>query len=342
MIVQENGKWGIGMFDWNFYWEMARMTLPYCLMAGFFLDALIGDPQKWPHLVRFLGKGISYFDRRFNLPDLEGRDLYLRGIWLVLCFPAFAALLSSSLLYISYRVSMPLYYFIRVILIWQCLAVRDLAHEASEVAEALRSLGLVAARKQLSRIVGRDTSQLSASDCVKATVETVAENFADGIVAPLFFLALFDLPGMIFYKTVNTLDSMVGYRNERYLFFGRASAKLDDLLNWLPARLAALILLMVSPFLGLDWREGWRIFIRDRGKHLSPNSGQTEAAVAGLMHLTLGGTHVYHGKKVTKPSIGDGNRVAEIRDIDTVVKLMLYSSLFSLIFSLLAIWYSVN
>lgn len=304
------------------YAEIASISLPFTILAAFGLDLLLGDPQDWPHMIRWVGRGITAIDARFNRAEDPQRQRLGRGILLAFVYPSLIALALSALLQFFFRLSLPLYFFFRVLAAWQLLAVKDLAYEAGEVAKALREKGLPAARARLSRIVGRDTAELGESDCCKAVVETVAENFSDGIVAPLLFLLLFDVPGMIFYKVVNTLDSMVAYRNKRYEYFGKASAKLDDILNYFPSRIAALILLLASLITGLDAREGWRVFRRDRNKHPSPNSAQTEAVAAGAMHLKLGGPSVYGGILLEKPALGDDRRKADANDIDTVIRLL--------------------
>lgn len=321
------------------YVETAAMSLPFTILFAFLLDMMLGDPEEWPHVIRWIGKGITFIDARFNKTEVPQRQLLGRGILLAFVYPSLISLIVSLILRAFFQLSLPLYYFFRAILAWQLLAIHDLAHEAGEVARVLKERGIEAARRQLSRIVGRDTSALDESACCKATVETVAENFSDGIVAPLLFLLIFDLPGMVFYKTVNTLDSMVAYRNDRYEYFGKASARLDDVLNFLPSRLAALILMPASLFLGLDTKAGWRVFKRDRYKHPSPNSAQTEAFVAGAMRLTLGGPNLYHGKMVDKPSLGDDPRKAVPRDIDTVIRLLWAgSALTVLLFTVIAFW----
>ena len=192
---------------------------------------------------------------------------------------------------------------------------------------ALQAEDLPLARKQLSGLVGRETQTLSAEEVTKACVETVAENTSDGEIAPLFYLFLGGVPLGFFYKAVNTLDSMVGYRNETYEYFGKAAAKLDDFWNWLPARISAWLMMTTAVLLRLDGKQALQIYLRDRRKHLSPNSAQTESVAAGAMGIQLGGTHVYFGKVVEKPTIGDATRHAQPTDILTANKLLFGSSL---------------
>ncbi|MDD4085100.1 MAG: adenosylcobinamide-phosphate synthase CbiB, partial [Acidaminococcaceae bacterium] len=194
----------------------------------------------------------------------------------------------------------------------------------------LRTEGIEAARKQLSFIVGRDTADLNEEEVTKATVETVAENTTDGIVAPMLFMFIGGAPLTFLYKAVNTMDSMVGYRNEKYLYFGRCSARLDDLLNFLPARLAGVLMIAASYFLAYDYKGACRIFLRDRNNHLSPNSAQTEASCAGALNIELGGGHFYAGRFVPKQTIGEAVKKAELNDIKKANNLMLVTSVLSL------------
>ena len=207
------------------------------------------------------------------------------------------------------------------------MAARCLATESSKVYCALQADDLPLARKQLSWLVGRETKNLSAEEVTKACVETVAENTSDGEIAPLFYLLLGGVPLGFFYKAVNTLDSMVGYRNEIYEYFGKASAKLDDICNWIPARLSAWFLIAASFLLSLDGKGALRIYFRDRRKHLSPNSAQTEAVAAGAIGIQLGGTHIYFGNVVEKPTIGDAIRTAKAEDIQTANKMLFVASI---------------
>lgn len=319
------------------YSSYLRETALYVLLAAVLLDLLLGDPEGWPHPVRAIGQGIAWLDRLLMRPLLTKEQQLARGALLGLAYPAFLTLLVSGLLYFFYRLALPLFWALRILLAWQLLALKNLAAEAQGVARVLQTQGLEAGRRQVSRIVGRETQDLSEEEVVKATVETVAENFNDGFVAPLCFLVLLDVPGLFFFKCVNTLDSMVGYRNARYLYFGRVSARLDDILNFLPARLAALLLLLGAPLAGLSLRAAWRTFRRDRGQHLSPNSGQTEAVMAGALGIQLGGTHIYHGKAIVKPKIGEAGRPAETADIGRSVQLLYLAASLAVLLASLAL-----
>lgn len=306
-------------------WELytwAQSSLYLTALLALVLDLILADPLSSAHPVVWVGKLISFWDRQLNRPLLQPAQRLGRGLLLAVFLPSALTLALQLVLRVLFSLNPYLYLLFRLILVWQFLALKGLAQEAEAVATALRSQGLEAARRRLARIVGRDTAQLSSGQVIQATVETVAENFGDGVVAPLFFFALFDLPGMLFYKVVNTLDSMLGYHNARYEDFGKAAARLDDVLNFLPARLAAIALLLACPLAGLDGRAAWRSFRRDRYQHASPNSGQTEAVTAGALGIQLGGTHKYGGVELVKPTIGEAKRSPEIRDIDKIIRLL--------------------
>jgi adenosylcobinamide-phosphate synthase len=211
------------------------------------------------------------------------------------------------------------------------LAATSLRKESGKVYDALKKGNLAKARHAVSMIVGRDTASLDAAGVTRAAVETVAENTSDGVVAPLFFIAIGGAAGGFFYKAVNTLDSMIGYKNSRYIHFGSFAAHLDDLMNFIPSRIAGLLMVVMSASAGLDRANAWKIFRRDRRKHASPNSAQTEAAMAGALNVRLAGDAVYFGKTVHKPYIGDANREIEAEDIRRAGRLMNLTSAASLV-----------
>ena len=277
------------------------LFLPALAADLFWGDALSGryHPVIWiGFLIEQLEKGL-YPGRRDT--DLEFR----RGLYVVLITLAMTIAGISLLLYLSFAAGFMIHSVVLFFLLYALLACGGLAREAQKVIKDLEEQGLEAGRMALSRIVGRETAGLEADGIYRAVIETVAENFSDGVVAPLFYLFLGGLPLAWLYKAVNTLDSMLGYKNERYLHFGRAAARLDDLLNYLPARISALVIIAGGFFQGLDWRSGWRIMKRDRYAHSSPNSAWPEAAMAGLLGVQLGGDNIYHGRLVRKPSIGE-------------------------------------
>jgi len=275
---------------------------PYILISAVILDLLIGDPRCFPHPVVYMGKLIMVLEkvlRRLVTNDRVG------GIILLVLTVSITVGLAFALLKGAYAVSPCLGFAVAVILSWSCIAARSLHRESRLVAYALVRGELAAARRYLSNIVGRDTADLDEPEIWRATVETVAENTSDGVIAPLLYLFLGGPLLAIAYKAINTLDSMVGYRNERYLEFGRASARFDDLANFIPARITGLLMVASAPLFGLSAGNSWRIMRRDGRNHSSPNSGIPEAAVAGALGIRLGGTNLYAGKPVAKPTIGD-------------------------------------
>lgn len=227
------------------------------------------------------------------------------GLLLLLLTVGITAAVAALLLQVAYAIHPFAGVLVATILSWNCLAARSLQHESGLVAQALVAGDLEKARKQLSYIVGRDTENLKEADIWRGAVETVAENSSDGVIAPLLFLLLGGPVLGLAYKAVNTLDSMVGYKNEKYLLFGRASARFDDLANWVPARLTGLLMVLAAPFIGLSLKGAWRIMTRDGRNHSSPNSGIPEAAAAGALGVQLGGTNYYFGAAMEKPTIGD-------------------------------------
>lgn len=299
--------------------------LALCLGAA--LDAFWGDPRGIPHVVVGMGRliaALEHFLRR-TFPKTARAEAWA-GALLVWSMLAVSLLLPLLLLVLAYNLSPWLGLLAEGLLIWQLLAARDLREESMAVYTALKKADLPAARKALSRIVGRDTEMLDEAGIVRAAVETVAENASDGSVAPLFYIALGGAPLGCLYKAVNTMDSMLGYKNETYLHFGRFAARTDDVLNFLPARLTALLIIFVCPMLGFAGRHARRIWRRDRRRHASPNSAQPEAACAGALGIRLGGDAVYFGKVQRKPTIGDDSRPVEGEDIPRANRLMLAAS----------------
>ncbi len=270
--------------------------------AAVLLDWLLGDPRWLPHPVVQIGRLIAWLERLLRRCRLDG---LLGGALLLLITVGITAAVTGGVLYGARLVHPWLGDAVAVLFSWTCLAARSLHRESRLVADALRRGDLPVARRYLSFIVGRDTAELDAGECWRGAVETVAENASDGVIAPLLFLMLGGPVAGLAYKAVNTLDSMVGYRNDRYLLFGRASARFDDLLNLIPARLTGLLMVLVAPFVGLSCRGAWRVMRRDGRNHSSPNSGISEAAAAGALGVRLGGTNRYFGKPAEKPTIGD-------------------------------------
>ena len=284
-------------------------TLALC--AGFVLDLLLGDPQGWPHIVRGIGGLIAALEKAFY----PMKNKRLGGRLLAVCVLFLCTALPAVFLYLMWRLSPWAYLVFEALLCWQLIALKSLRTESRKVYEALIKNDLLAARKAVSMIVGRDTTALDENAVTRAAVETVAENASDGVIAPLFYLTLGGAVLGMLYKAVNTMDSMIGYKNERYMDFGRFAAKLDDCMNYLPSRLSALLMITMARPYGLDAKNARRIWKRDRRKHASPNSAQTEAAMAGALNVRLAGNAYYFGKLHEKPYIGDDLRPIEPKDI---------------------------
>ena len=293
------------------------------IFAGFLLDCLLGDPMSRAHPVVLMGKLISFLEKalRPRFPKTP-RGERTAGTVLAILVPLISASIGFLLLYLAWLVHPWVYFVLSAFLCWQCFAARCLMTESKKVVSCLEKEGLEAGRRQVAMLVGRDTGRLSEEQVIKATVETVAENTSDGVVAPLCWMILFGAVGGLFYKAVNTMDSMVGYKNDRYLNFGRTAAKLDDGVNYVPARLSALAMVSAAYLLKLDGPNAWRIWRRDRRNHASPNSAQTESVCAGALGVQLGGNASYFGKLYKKPTIGDPRRAVERADIDRACKLM--------------------
>lgn len=277
------------------------------------LDFFLGDPKKLPHPIILVGKLISLYERIFY----RGNKKVMGFIFMMATLITVGGIL-WLLLWLAGHWPV-IYWLVTVYLLYTSLAWRSLKKETGYVFQALAKGNIVKARKMLSYVVGRDTENLNEEEIVKATVETMGENTIDGVLAPLFYMFIGYFCGLpvIFvyiYKTINTLDSMVGYKNDKYSEFGYFSAKLDDVVNWLPARIGSLLMLLGGGLLGYDLKSGFKIWRRDRFAHNSPNSAQSESVVAGLLGLKLGGAHFYFGKEVYKPTIGDEIRKPDLKD----------------------------
>ena len=302
---------------------MTRFASPAALALGFGLDLLCGDPHGFPHIVVFAGKLIAWGEtilRPLFPPAKRGERA--AGALLVFIVTAVCTALPALLLRLLYARSFWGGLAAESFFCYQLLAARALCDESRTVAAALEAGDLGSARHWLSMIVGRDTDLLDETGVVKAAVETVAENTADGVVAPLFWIGLFGVPGGCFCKAVNTMDSMIGYKNERYRWFGTAAARLDDLVNFVPARLAGLLMVAAAGLCRFDAANAWRIFRRDRLRHASPNSAHAEAACAGALRVQLAGPASYGGQVEDKPFLGDPLRPVETADIARSHKLL--------------------
>ena len=295
----------------------------FALLIGALLDLLLGDPHGIPHPVVLIGKLISVLERALRrvFPKSEAGEKLAGGVlWLLTVCVSTAV--PALLLWLCHRVSPWLRLAVESVMCWQVLAARSLRDESMRVYDALETGDLERSRSAVSMIVGRDTAELDDAAVTRAAVETVAENTSDGVVAPMLFLAIGGAPLGFFYKAVNTMDSMLGYVEPPYKNIGMIPAKADDVLNFLPARISALLMLAAGWLSGLDVRNGWRIFVRDRYRHASPNSAQTESVCAGLLGLRLAGDAWYHGVLHKKEYIGDALREIKHRDIPRTCRLM--------------------
>lgn len=303
----------------------------FAFIAGFVLDLLIGVPHFIPHPVRLIGSLISFCDKRLNCDagyNISEKKLnltkYKRGM--LLAFTVIFATFAMSVIIIVAAYSINLYAGViaEAVMTWQILATKCLRVEGMRVYDALRTDGIDAGRRAVSMIVGRDTSVLDAAGVTRAAVETIAENTSDGVIAPMLYTAIGGPVLGFVYKAVNTMDSMLGYKNDKYMYFGRFAAKLDDVVNFIPARISA-YLMIAAAFIGgrqFDGKNAYRIFKRDRFNHASPNSAQTESVCAGALRVQLAGDAVYFGKLVKKKYIGDGLREIEYEDIKRANRLM--------------------
>ena len=301
------------------------------LILAFVLDALLGDPVWLYHPIRVIGKWISLtekFLRQYFPANLWGERMAGVFLTILVVLPSFG--LPAGIIFMAGKLHPWLAYVLEVFWMYQILAMKCLKVEALKVYDALAHQDIALARQRLSWLVGRDTVNLSEEEIVKATVETVAENTTDGVIAPMLFMAIGGAPLGFAYKAVNTLDSMVGYRNDKYRYFGTASARTDDVVNFIPARLGGGLMVIAAFLCRYDASGAWRCFVRDRNKHLSPNSAQTESACAGALGIQLGGTHDYFGKPGEKPTLGDEKRQAGPEDIRRANRLMVVTSILCL------------
>ena len=292
------------------------------MLAGFLLDLIIGDPEGWTHPVIWIGKWILFMEKRLRRKggNLRRSALVLTASTVLLSMAATAAVL--GILALVHKAAL----FIGMCIIsWWCLSAKCLAVESKGVYRAL-GVSVEKGRTQVARIVGRDTTELTEEEIVCATVETVAENTTDGVISPMLYLVIGGPVLAMGFKAASTLDSMVGYLNEKYRDIGWSSAKFDDVLNYIPARICGWLMCIGASFVKLDGKNAIRIMRRDHANHLSPNCAWSESAAAGAMHIQLGGTHTYFGKVVEKPTIGDDDRPVEKRDILRANRLLYVSS----------------
>ena len=304
------------------------------LFIGFCIDLLVGDPHGIPHPIVWIGRLITFLEKKLRSifpKSAAGEKTAGAFLWFIVVIISTGT--SWLILSLCQKISMIFRIAVESIMCWQILAIRDLRDESMKVHNELTKGDIPAARRAVSMIVGRDTERLDEKGIIRAAVETVAENTSDGIIAPMLFLSYGGAPAGFFYKAVNTMDSMLGYIDAPYMDFGWFPAKADDLCNFIPARLAAMLMLLAGFVQGLNFRNGWKIFKRDRYKHASPNSAQTEAACAGLLEVQLAGNAWYHGILHEKPFIGDPLREIETEDIPRICRLMYLTSFLMLTLS---------
>lgn len=309
------------------------------MLSGFYLDMLFGDPPNIVHPVCAIGNIISKTEHILrNHFDKTEKEEKKAGIFLVTIVLTITLTITTLLLFLMKILSKWAAFLTEIILCWYMIAMKSLKKESMAVYTELKKGNLKNARKAVSRIVGRDTQNLTQQGVIKAAVETVAENTSDGVVAPLFYMTFFGALGGVFYKTINTMDSMIAYKNEKYIHFGKCAALLDDIVNYIPARLSAIFMCCAATLLKYDGKNSFKIWLRDRRKHASPNSAQTEAACAGALGIQLAGDAWYFGKKYKKPFIGDKKKDIEIEDIKRANKLLYATSTIAITaFSIVAV-----
>ncbi|MFA5523117.1 MAG: adenosylcobinamide-phosphate synthase CbiB [Tissierellales bacterium] len=314
------------------------MTNNITLILAIALDYILGDPPNWPHPVRFIGTVIKKYEKLVR--SLKGLDLKVGGFILTIATLAtvlgfFTVVLAlADVMHPILRTALEIY------LIYSLLAAKCLEVEAMKVYRALEAKDIAKSRHMLSYLVGRDTNELNTDEIIRGTVETVAENTVDGVLAPLLYLGIgfcFNAPvqGILLYKIINTLDSMVGYIQEPYTKIGFASAKLDDFANFIPARLGSILMILAGTVIGYKGKKGMQILVRDRKNHKSPNCGYPESVVAGLLEIQLGGTNTYFGQKAYKPTIGDAHKDLNQIHIKDTIKIMYGSEVAMVLFMIL-------
>ena len=297
------------------------------IYLGYFLNVILGQLPKVKHPIILIGQMITFFEGRIY--D-KSKDKKITGYYLLIIVGFISWVIPYLILNISYQINIYLGGLINALMILEILAIKGLKEESLKVYRALKNDDIALAQKELSMLVTRDTSQMNEEQIIMSTIETIAENIVDGITAPLFFIFLGGAPLGFFYKAVNTLDSMIGYKNKRYIDFGYYSAKFDDILNYIPARVTGYLIVLASYFLKYDYKNAYKVLIEDSKKSSSPNSGYSEAPVAGALNVFFGGKLVYFDKVIEKPKIGKGNNFS-LEKIVSTIKIMHYSSFLALI-----------
>lgn len=300
---------------------------PLSLAAAYCLDLVAGDPQWMPHPIRWIGRLIGWLEKILYNANCSAPLQRLAGVVFWFGVVAVVTLSAVCAVQVAGAIHAGLGSLLVIWLAFSTLATRSLHQESRQVVAALEAGDIGLARQRLAMIVSRDTERLDEQDILRAVMETVSENISDGILAPLFYLTVGGVVGGLIYKAVNTMDSMVGYLNDRYRHFGWFAAKADDVANWVPARLTGLLVIAGAFLLQLDWRSGWRVMRRDAGKMKSPNAGFPEAAACGSLGVQLGGTNWYFGQPVAKPTLGDRSRPLTIAAYRSMIRLLYATSL---------------
>lgn len=302
------------------------------ILLAFLVDCILGDPYKFPHPVKFIGSYIKFFENKVLSKLRDRKKLkYIYGVALTLSTVTITFMITFILLLIAKKINIYFFHVLNIIILWTTIAPKCLAQETLKVYKPLIEGDIDNARAKITYLVSRDTKHLNSQDICKATIETILENTSDGVIAPLFFAFIGGAPCAMAYKAVNTLDSMVGYHNEKYEDFGFFSAKADDILNFIPARLSGILIIVAAFVLKYSPASAFKIFIRDRKKHKSPNSAHPEAAGAGALNIRLGGATSYFGKIHDKPYIGDNKKILEPNDIIKSIKLLYVSTIIFII-----------
>ena len=309
------------------------------IILGFLLDLIVGDPQNPIHPIRIIGSLCKTVEKFFR--SILKRYLKVAGLltWILVVFIVF--IFNYLLLKVTYRINPSVTMILGSVMIYFCISTKALKIEGLKVVKYVIKDDIEGARKQLSYIVGRDTKNLDKESILKAVVETVAENMSDGVIAPLFYAGIGGAPLAFLYKAVNTMDSMFGYKNDKYIEFGYFPAKLDDVFNYIPARLSGYFIVVVSFILGLDYKNSFKIYKRDKNNHSSPNSAHPEAAVAGALNVQLGGPNYYFGKLVEKQTIGDAREKIDINKVNNTNNILYCSAVLGCIMALIINW-SIN
>lgn len=309
------------------------------IILGFLLDLIVGDPQNPIHPIRIIGSLCKTVEKFFR--SILKRYLKVAGLltWILVVFIVF--IFNYLLLKVTYRINPSVTMILGSVMIYFCISTKALKIEGLKVVKYVIKDDIEGARKQLSYIVGRNTKNLDKESILKAVVETVAENMSDGVMAPLFYAGIGGAPLAFLYKAVNTMDSMFGYKNDKYIEFGYFPAKLDDVFNYIPARLSGYFIVVVSFILGLDYKNSFKIYKRDKNNHSSPNSAHPEAAVAGALNVQLGGPNYYFGKLVEKQTIGDDREKIDINKVNNTNNILYCSAVLGCIMALIINW-SIN